>query len=417
MTVHLHFDCFSGISGDMMLGALVDGGLPIKDLRRGLASLGITGYEIRTKKVMRSVIQATKVDVVIHRSMTHPLTFRQILRLIAGSRLSDSVKDLGRAVFIKIAEAESAVHGVPVERVHFHEVGVIDSLVDVIGTLLGCQLLGVSRVTASPVNVGTGFEQSAHGTLPVPGPAVARLAQGVPIYSEGPKREFTTPTGMAVLRTLVEEFRALPPMLPTAVGYGAGEADPHGWPNVLRLFLGEVQADAGADTESVFEIETNLDDMNPQAYETVMERLFAAGALDVTLAPVVMKRGRPGTVLTALANKDRTRQVAEVMLRETTALGVRYREVAREVLPRTFHRVSTKYGAVRMKVASRNGVPIRAVPEYADCRALAERSGKPVRDIMEEAIVTYHRKPGRWSAKERSPHTMKGRTRSERDDR
>ena len=416
MTMHLHFDCFSGISGDMMLGALVDGGLPIKDLRRGLASLGITGYDIRAKKVMRSVIQATKVDVVIHRSMKHSLTFRQILRLIAGSRLPARVKELGREVFTKIAEAESAVHGEPVERVHFHEVGVIDSLVDVMGTLWGCQALGVSRVTASPVNVGTGFEQSAHGTLPVPGPAVARLAQGVPIYSEGPKREFTTPTGMAVLRTLVEEFRALPPMLPTAVGYGAGEADPHGWPNVLRLFLGEVQADAGADTESVFEIETNLDDLNPQAYETVMERLFAAGALDVTLAPVVMKRGRPGTVLTALANKDRTRPVADVMLRETTALGVRYREVAREVLPRTFHRVSTKYGPVRMKVASRNGVPIRAVPEYADCRALAERSGKPVRDIMEEAIVTYHRKPGRSSAKEGS-HDMNRRTRNERDDR
>lgn len=400
--MHLHFDCFSGISGDMMLGALVDGGLPIKELRHGLASLGITGYDVRAKKVMRSVIQATKVDVVIHRSMRRPLTFRQILRLITGSRLPASVKDLGQAVFTKIAEAESAVHGVPVEQVHFHEVGVVDSLVDVMGTLLGCRLLGVSRVTASPVNVGTGFEQSAHGTLPVPGPAVAHLAQGVPIYSEGPRREFTTPTGMAVLRTLVEEFRTLPPMSPTAIGYGAGEADPHGWPNVLRLFLGEASAGSGADTESVFEIETNLDDLNPQAYETVMERLFAAGALDVTLTPVVMKRGRPGTVLTALANKDRTRPVADVILRDTTALGVRYREVAREVLPRTFHRVSTKYGPIRMKVASRNGVPLRAVPEYADCRALAERSGKPVRDIMEEAIVTYHRKPGRSSDKKRS---------------
>lgn len=397
-----YLDCISGISGDMMLGALVDGGLPIGDLRRGLTSLGLTGYEIRAKKVMRSVIQATKVDVVIHRSMKRPLTFRRILRLIAGSRLPARVKELGGEVFTRIAEAESAVHGVPVDQVHFHEVGVIDSLVDVMGTLLGCHLLGVSRVTASPVNVGTGFEQSAHGTLPVPGPAVARLAQGAPIYSEGPRREFTTPTGMAVLRTLAEEFRALPPMWPTTVGYGAGEADPHGWPNVLRLFLGTVRTEAGADTESVFEIETNLDDLNPQVYETVMERLFAAGALDVTLSPVVMKRGRPGTVLAALANKDRTRQVADVMLRETTALGVRYREVAREVLPRTFHRVSTKYGPVRMKVASRNGVPIRAVPEYADCRRLAERSGKPVREIMEEAIVSYHRKPGRTSLRKRS---------------
>ncbi len=394
MSAHLHFDCFSGVSGDMLLGACVDAGAPLGELRRRIRSLhpgGTRGVELRARRVKRGAIQATKVDVVIRQGMARPLSMSQIFRRIAGSAFPADVKARGREVFGHLAKAESHVHGVPLARVHFHEVGVVDSLVDVMGSLLCCHLLGATRISASPINVGAGFVESAHGALPVPGPAVAQLAQGVPIYSDGPRRELATPTGLAVLRTVAQSFGPLPPMRPRAIGYGAGAANPEGWANVLRLFVGEEWAPQGARTEPVLEIETNLDDLNPQVYETVMERLFAAGAVDVTMTPVVMKRGRPGVVLTALADRSHAQAVADVLLRDTTALGVRFRETARVVLSRWFETVAIPGGPVRMKIAEEPHGGTRAVPEYADCRRIARQTGRPVRAIMEDAVVAYRR--------------------------
>lgn len=388
---HLHFDCFSGVSGDMVLGALVDAGLPLKDLVRGLKTVPAKGYALRARPVTRGGLNATKVDVIVRSGFRSPVPLARIHRIIASSRVPSSVKDRSRDVFERLARAEGAAHRVSPSQVHFHEVGVVDSIVDVVGAVLGCHLLGVARVTASPVNLGRGVVGSAHGTLPVPGPAVAVLARGVPVYSAGPARELTTPTGLALLTALAQEFGPLPLMRPTALGYGAGEADPEAWPNVLRVFLGEPMPSSSGDQDTVAQIETNLDDLTPQAYETVMDRLFAAGALDVTLTPVIMKLGRPGIVLTALAPPEKTEAVAGVVLRETTALGVRIQEVTRRVLPRRFESVRIRGGVVRMKVAEAAPGVTKAAPEYQDCKRIAERTERPVHEIMDEAMQAFNR--------------------------
>jgi uncharacterized protein (TIGR00299 family) protein len=389
MGTHLHFDCFSGISGDMILGALVDAGLPIKDLIQGLQGVKLEGYEVRSKKVTRGSLHATKVDVVIRDGVRSPLSLSRIQRMIDSSSVPGPVRDRSRAVFERLARAEGLVHRVSPDKVQFHEIGVVDSIVDVMGGLLGCQLLGVTRVTASSVNLGSGFLDSSHGRLPVPGPAVAALAEGIPVYSAGPERELTTPTGMALLATLAQEFGPLPLMRPTSIGYGAGSADPQGWPNALRIFLGEAVSAAHGSEDVVIHIETNLDDLQPQAYETVMDRLFAAGALDVTLTPVIMKRGRPGIVLSALSPQQKAEVVAGVVLRETTALGLRMQEVSRRVLPRRMENIRMSSGDVRMKVAEVERGITKVAPEYSDCRRIAEQTGKPVRDVMEEAMRAY----------------------------
>ena len=287
MARQLHFDCFSGISGDMTLGALVDAGLPFKDLVRGLAALKIEGYRLARKRVERGAITATKVDVLIEKGFRAPLTLANISRILVKSGLPLVVKERSQAVFDVLADAEGKAHGVEPSHVHFHEVGVIDSFVDVVGGILGLHLLDIHRVTASAINVGSGMLHSAHGALPVPGPAVAALAVGVPIYAKGPERELTTPTGMALLRTVATEFGGLPAMQVRQVGYGAGTADPAQWANVLRVFIGEEALSSGVE-ETIVELETNLDDVNPQVYDTVFDRVCAAGAMDATLAPVIM---------------------------------------------------------------------------------------------------------------------------------
>jgi hypothetical protein len=236
---HLHFDCFSGVSGDMILGALVDVGLPLAELARGLKAMSLDGYTLRARKVRRGGMPATKVEVVIRNGFRAPLPVPRIRRIIASSRLPDRVKERSLEVFSRLARAEARAHRMAVSRVHFHEVGVVDSLVDVVGGVLGCHLLGADRITASPVNLGSGTIDCAHGTLPVPGPAVAALTRGLPVYSAGPARELSTPTGVAVLGVLADEFGPLPLMRPTAIGYGAGSADPAGWTNALRVFVGE----------------------------------------------------------------------------------------------------------------------------------------------------------------------------------
>jgi pyridinium-3,5-bisthiocarboxylic acid mononucleotide nickel chelatase len=389
MGVHLHFDCFSGISGDMTLGALVDAGAPFQDLVKGLGRLGVRGFKLRKRRVQRGAIWATKIDVLIEPTQTRPWSLARIRKALSSSRLSANVRQQSLAVFERLAEAEGKAHHVAKDHVHFHEVGVLDSFVDIVGGLICCELLGASRVTASAVNVGAGTIQSAHGLLPAPGPAVAILAQRVPVYSAGPHRELTTPTGLALLRTLTTDFGPMPQMTPVAVGYGAGDADPPGWANVLRVFVGKEASRNGRARDTVVQIETNLDDVNPQTYEHVMERLFGAGALDVTLAPVIMKRGRPAIVLTALAPPDRADPLLDVLFEETTALGVRVQEITRHILARRFSSVKIRGGTVRMKIAALDSSSTKAAPEYVDCKTIAARTGRPVKAVMEEAALAY----------------------------
>ncbi|MCC6140377.1 MAG: nickel pincer cofactor biosynthesis protein LarC [Nitrospira sp.] len=387
----LHFDCFSGVSGDMMLGALVDVGLPLARLRTELKRLKLTGYRLEQRQVHRGALHATKVDVVIQRGFDRPLTLSRIQKILAASTLPASVKEQSRTVFDHLADAEGLAHRVAKKDVHFHEVGVIDSFIDVVGAVVGCHLLGVTKVTASPVNVGAGTIATAHGLLPVPGPAVAALAQAVPIYSEGPRCELATPTGIALLRTLVASFGSMPVLESAQVGYGAGDNDPEGWPNALRVFLADESAPSGRPVERVVQIETNLDDLNPQAYEHVMAQLFAVGALDVALIPVIMKRGRPGVILSCLTPREHTDAVLDVVLQETTALGVRIQELDRQVLPRRFVTVSVTGGSVRMKIGEVGAGWEKAAPEYVDCQKIAIQTGRPLKDVMDAARVAYFR--------------------------
>ena len=387
--MQVHFDCFSGVSGDMILGALVDAGLPFNQLVRGLKALPVDGFRLRQSPVMRGALAATKVDVDITRGFRSPLTVAQIRRILTKSALPVFVKEKSQAVFDLLAEAEGKAHRVDPHHVHFHEVGVIDSFVDVVGGVLGLHLLGADRITASPINVGSGTVQSAHGSLPVPGPAVAALAVGLPIFVDGPARELATPTGVALLKTMAQEFSGLPPMEVRKVGYGAGTADPRHWCNVLRVFVGDGGPRSEGLSDTIVELQTNIDDLNPQVYESVFEQVFAAGAVDATLTPVTMKKGRPGIILSVLAPRERVETVLAIVFAETTALGVRLMEVQRRILPRRFESVTVRDGSVRIKLGVARGGQTKAAPEYEDCRRIAERTGRPVKDILEEAMLVY----------------------------
>ncbi len=375
----------------MILGALVDAGLPWAALVDGLKRLRLTGYRLRKREVHRGALHAVKVDVVIGRGLQRPLTLSGIKRILSASTLPDPVKRQSLAVFERLAEAEGVAHRVTAREVRFHEVGVIDSFIDVVGGLLGCHLLNVTRVTSSAINVGSGTISTAHGLLPVPGPAVAALSHGIPIYSEGPHRELATPTGVALVRTLTTEFGPLSMIEPATVGYGAGDHDPEGWPNALRVFLSESSQSEGRPTDRVMQIETNLDDLNPQVYEHVMEQLFSVGALDVALIPVIMKRSRPGVILSCLVPRDRVDAALEVLFLETPALGVRLQELARQLLARRFVSVKVHGGAVRMKIADIGAGWEKAAPEYVDCKKIAAKTGRPLNEVMDEARIAYKR--------------------------
>ena len=394
--MYLHFDCFSGISGDMTLGALIDAGLSPHKLRKELKALPISGYRLNVSKVHRGGIHATKVDVVISKGRDAPLSWPQIRRLLSTSRLPPWVKTQALSVFERLAQAEGTVHGRDRATVRFHEVGVIDSLVDVVGSLLGCHELGIQTFGATPVNVGSGTIHGAHGTLPVPGPAVTELAKGSSIYARGPAMEFTTPTGMALLTTLTRPCSYLPPVVPRSIGYGAGTADPPDWPNVLRVFLssstpalsleGLALSLEGSteplEADQVIQLETTIDDLNPQLYEAVMTRLFENGALDVTLTPTIMKRSRPGTLLMALAPLDRAGVLTQTLFRETTTLGVRHRIINRVTLPRSMKTIRLPQGRVRVKIVH-VGNTVTYRPEFQDCQTIAQKTGLPVQHVIE----------------------------------
>ena len=391
MTRHLHIDAFSGVSGDMFLGALVDTGVPLPILKKGLKALGIKGYRLREEEVIRNSLRATKVDVDIQKGFTKPLSLATIKKALNQSHLPDCIRKQALQTFQFIAEAEGAAHGKSPGKVHFHEVGVIDSLVDIVGTLLGIAHLNVTTVSCSPINLGAGTISTAHGLLPVPGPAVAQMAQGIPVFSNGPTLELTTPTGMALIRTLSKNCKTLPPLTPHIVGYGAGTADPEGWPNVLRLFLGQEESVSLITSERIIQLETNIDDMNPQLYDQMMTHLFEAGALDVSLTPTMMKRNRPGTTVSVVAWPKDLQNLTTILLSETTTLGVRVQELERAVVPRRVQTVRLPHGSVRVKISELGKDQVKIMPEYRDCAALAERTKQPIQTIIDLARQAFTR--------------------------
>ncbi len=378
----LYLDCFAGISGDMMLGALVDAGLSIDDLRTELAKLDVSGFAVEATPAVKKGITGTKVDVETAEGHVHR-GLNDITRIIEQSTVADRVKRLSLAAFTRLAEVEAGIHNKSVDEIHFHEVGALDAIVDIVGSMIGISLLGIDRVSASKVQVGTGFVNCAHGEIPLPAPATLALLKNVPIFSRGIEAELTTPTGAAILTTLAKEFGPPPSMTVESIGYGAGSRDLE-IPNLLRAVVGRADADA-YDTDSVQLIETNLDNMNPEHFEYVTERLLAEGALDVFLTPIIMKKSRPATMLSVLCDSENEKKMIEIIFSETTTLGVRLQPVDRRKLSRESLAVETKYGAVRIKIARQGEVIKNIAPEYEDCKKLAAKMNIPLKDIYDEA--------------------------------
>jgi pyridinium-3,5-bisthiocarboxylic acid mononucleotide nickel chelatase len=378
-----YFDCFSGISGDMTLGALVDAGLPIEVLRSELAKLGLPGYALSSEKVRRSGLSATKVQVILDEKVQPARHLSDIQKIINGSFLSPAVKQKSLSIFQRLAEVEAKVHGTTPEKVHFHEVGAVDALVDIVGSVIGLEHLGITEIIGSPLNVGSGTVHTAHGKLPVPAPATAELLREIPLYSSSVTFELTTPTGAAIISTLASSFGPLPQMKVRSIAYGAGNKDIPGQPNVLRLLLGELLPAYDEDMSMV--IETNIDDMNPQLYDHLIEKLLAQGAQDVYLTPIIMKKGRPGILLSVLTDRLQSDAMLDILFRETTSIGVRIQETGRKKLQREIREVETAYGKVRVKVSRRGEEVLTVTPEYEDCKKLAEEKQVPLKQVMEEA--------------------------------
>jgi uncharacterized protein (TIGR00299 family) protein len=375
-----YFDAFSGIAGDMTVAALIDAGAGAQALFDALDSLG-TGARFRAEKVKRKGIAATHFTVE-HEDQKKHRHLPQIVKMIEASRLADRAKQNAVKVFEALGAAEARVHGVPVEKVHFHEVGAVDSICDIAGACQALEMLGVEAVHASKVNTGSGTVEADHGVMPVPTPATALLLEGVPVYARGPETELTTPTGAAILAALAKSYGAMPPMTIERSGFGAGTKEFPMMANVLRVIVGT----AAAAREAVFVsiIEANIDDANPELLGHAMERLLEAGALDVTLEPVYMKKQRPGVRLSVIAPPEAQDRLAALVFDETTTLGVRFWQAERRVLPRAHVAVETPYGRVRMKVSAAG-----SAPEYEDCRRLASESGKPLKEIYAAAIAAY----------------------------
>ena len=406
----LYFDCFSGISGDMALGAIIDAGLPLEDLTRALGSLALSGYHVHADRVLRAGVSATKFDVHEHdhghaphshehdhqdthdsnRSRAHEHPHRslpEIFALIDTSALTSAGRDRAKAMFQRLAETEAAIHQMPVEQVHLHEVGALDSIIDIVGIVFALEWVGADRIVCSPLNVGGGMVKSAHGLLPVPAPATVKLLGAAPIYSGAVQKELVTPTGALIASTYASAFGPIPAMTIERTGYGAGDRDDPTTPNVLRVLIGQSAVDARSERVTVIECE--IDDMNPQIFGVAMERLYAAGALEVFYVPVQMKKNRPGTLLTVIAPPDRRAEMADVIFRETTSIGLRYCDVDRECLEREIVGVETPIGSVRFKIARRAGRVVNAVPEFEDCAKLAARNNLSVKEVQAMALEAY----------------------------
>jgi len=411
----LYFDCFSGVSGDMVVGGLLDLGLPFEDLRAALGSLAVE-HAVGARRVLRAGISATKFSVTdphqpdlhsphsdagahpphtheggshpphSHEDASHHHSLKEIAAVIERSALSPEGRERAIHLFDRLARAESAIHGTPLDRVHLHEVGALDSIIDIVGAVYGLETLGADHVISSPLNVGSGTVTCAHGVFPVPAPATARLLEGVPVYAGEVRMELVTPTGALLVTEYAGAYGPLPPLTIRSIGYGAGDRDPEKHPNVLRLIVGD---EASTSTERIVEIACEIDDMNPQLFGPLMERLHAAGALDVFYAPVQMKKGRPGTLVTILSTPALRETLTGILFSETTTIGVRYQEMMRERLDREIHSVVTPVGTIRFKVASRDGRRINAAPEFDDCAQIAAERAMPIKDVQAIAMKAW----------------------------
>jgi uncharacterized protein (TIGR00299 family) protein len=382
-----YFDCFSGVSGDMILGSLIDAGLSLDDLAAKLKTLRVKGYELRVRKVKKAGIRASKFDVITSDSSA-ARKWQDIEKIISTSSLSPSLRKKGLAVFKRLFKTEAKVHGSRYDKVHLHELSAVDCLVDIMGTLIGLEMMDIDAVHCSAINLGNGTVKTAHGILPVPAPATAELLKGMPVYSSETAFELTTPTGAVLMSSLSSGFGQIPEMNIEKIGTGAGGWNFKTHPNVLRVLIGHRAKQAprksvSEDTDkSITVIETNIDDMHPQVYEYVMDRLFKTGALDVYLTHVIMKKGRPGIVLTALCTDERKEEMMHIILSETTSIGLRFYNAARKTLDREMKTVNTKWGKVRVKKSWQGKSIKKNIPEYEDCKKIAARQNIPLIDVL-----------------------------------
>ena len=393
----IYFDCFSGAAGDMILGALIDAGLPLEELKAALGSLGVEGWDVSGEKVVKAGITATKFRVHQHAAVAAGSTasgsghkhyhLAEIRRRIDQSSLSDAGKRRARALFDRLAQAEADIHSMPVEKVHLHEVGALDSIVDIVGSVFALEWFGADRIVVSPLNVGSGTVLTAHGRYPVPAPATLRLVGDAPIYAGAVAAELLTPTGALLLTDYASAYGAMPAMRVSRVGYGAGDRDFEGTPNVLRVVVGDTAAEASRMRVCVIECE--IDDMNPQIFGTLMDQLYAAGALDVFYAAVHMKKNRPGTLMTIVARPSDRERLVNLEFRESTTIGVRFTEMERECLERDTVTVGTPLGEIRFKVARRNGRVLNAQPEYDDLVRVAREHARPIKDVQALAAKAW----------------------------
>lgn len=389
-----YFDCFSGAAGDMILGAMIDAGLDPAALRNDLARLPISGYEIEIQQVKKQGIAATKLNVHAPEEKAHR-HLHHITKIIDSAELPARVKERSIRIFTRLAEAEAKVHGSTIEKVHFHEVGAIDAIVDIVGAAIGMERLGIDRLVCSPIPTGNGTVTCQHGVMPVPAPATAELLVGVPLAACDEMGELTTPTGAAILTTLAEGFGPIPPMRISSVGYSAGTRDGKRRPNVLRLIMGD-SAESASDHDEIVVLETNLDDCTGEQIGHAVRCLFEAGALDVFTTPISMKKNRPGVMLSVLAPVEKETACEAVLFAETTTFGVRRSAWTRSKLERRSETVETPYGPIRMKIGLKKNEVVRASPEYDDCAAAAVARGVALECVMIAAQEA-------WRAGRKSP--------------
>ena len=389
-----YFDCFSGISGDMCLGALIDAGLRLETLEKELKKIPVTGYRLSVKKIRRGHLIASKVDAVLKAGAAsqQAKTWKDIRKIIEDSQLSRLLQKQGMSVFRTLFAAEARVHGRSITSSHLHELGAVDCIVDIFGTIIGLHLLGIDKVYSSAVNLGGGFVRTEHGMLPVPAPATAEILRDIPVYADHVQAELTTPTGAAIIKVLSSGHGGIPQMRIEKTGIGAGGHDFGAWPNVLRIFIGTPSSPLPTDNRTVVSedtitvIETNIDDMNPQIYEHLLDVLFKAGCLDAYLTQVIMKKGRPAVKLTVLCDNVRREALAKIILTETSSIGLRYYEAARRVMERETKILNTKFGKVRFKRARLGNEIIKSSPEYEDCRKIARQLDLPLIEVMKRML-------------------------------
>ena len=386
----IYFDCFSGISGNMILGALLDAGLNFNELKKKLKSLKLTAYSLQLEKVKKNGIAASYFEVQTSGRSSQHRNLSNIVSLINKSKLSASIKTKSIDIFTRLAKAEAKIHGVSVDKIHFHEVGAVDAIIDIVGAVCALEIMGIEEIYCSPLPVSRGYINCAHGILPVPAPATAELIKGIPVYGSRIYGELVTPTGAAIITSLAKSFGDCPEIKISAVGYGAGRMDLD-QPNALRVLVGETPDKKSRET--IYSIETNIDDMNPQIFDNVFEKLFSNGALDVYMTSIIMKKGRPGILLSVLAKENDIKSLSDIILTNTTSLGVRITKHQRRILDRTTKTIGTKYGKVRVKIGVLNGKTVNIQPEYEDCKKLSRKHAVPIKTIMSDIVEAIHESP------------------------